>query len=803
MRVIVPILSLLIFLSLDCAAEVDYLAEVKPLFLKNCTQCHGEFQQKNGLRLDTAVGALKGGSSGQAILPKNAKGSLLIQVLEGRHSSLLAMPYKKPALSLKQLATIKSWINSGAKYPPDEKPLTEKHWSFIPPLRPDFPHLNNPLTTKNGIDYFIQSKLESLKLKPSPEADRHTLIRRLSLDLTGLPPSLDELDRFLNDKEPGAYERMVDGLLASPHYGERWGRWWLDAARYADSNGYSIDAPRSIWKYRDWVINALNTDMTFDRFTIEQIAGDMLPNSTLEQKIATGFHRNTQINQEGGIDKEQFRIDSIFDRVASTSTVFLGLTIACAQCHDHKFDPIKQAEYYKLFAFLNNADEPDLAVASDEDIAKGNELDAKVTAYQVELATKDPGFREKTKSWERELTPSQRQGQPEPVRQVIDVPFDKRSENQWRMMQSAYIEQSPTNKLHQVAIAKLRAQKPKIPMTMIVRERPKPRETHLFIKGDFTRKSDQVFPGTPAVLHPLPAIPSPDRLTLANWLVSTNNPLTARVIMNRVWLQYFGKGIVETENDFGTQGALPTHPELLDWLAMEFMERGWSLKAMHRIIVTSSVYRQQSISRADVNLRDPYNLLLARQNRLRLDAELIRDVALSASGLISNKIGGPSVYPPQPDGVMSVGQVRRVWPTDTGEDRYRRGLYTFYFRATPYPSLSVFDAPDSLSSCTRRIRSNTPLQALTLLNDPAYFEIAESLAKRVIRLGPKDDLGRIDFAFRICLARPPLEKERAILKLLLDSNQGQSLPQDISREQAKWTLVARALLNLDETITRE
>ena len=801
MRLLVPLLILLMARLMVCAATVDYLTEVKPVFLKNCTQCHGEFQQKGGLRLDTALTALKGGQSGQVIIPKNANGSVLIQVLEGRHRHLPAMPYKKSPLLKPELTKLKSWINAGAKYPANEKSQTDKHWAFVPPVRSVLPTLKYPAFARNPIDHFIQAKIESLKLKPSPEADKHTLIRRLNLDLTGLPPSIEEVDRFVNDKNPGAYERAVDALLASPHYGERWGRWWLDAARYADSNGYSIDAPRSIWKYRDWVITALNDDMPFDRFTVEQLAGDMLPDATLEQKIATGFHRNTQINQEGGIDREQFRIDSIFDRVASTGTVFLGLTIGCAQCHDHKFDPIKQSEYYKMFAFFNNADEPDLPVASDQDIAKGKEIDEKVAAYQVDLAARDLQFREKTKSWERELTPSQRQGQPEPVRQVIDVPFDKRSEDQWRIMQSAYIEQSPANKLHQDEIKKLRAKKPKIPMTMVVRERPKPRETHLFIKGDFTRKADQVFPGTPAVLHPFPPTAATNRLTLARWLTSTNNPITARVMMNRVWQQYFGRGIVETENDFGTQGALPTHPELLDWLAMEFMERGWSLKAMHRLIVTSSVYRQQSAARNDVNVADPYNRLLARQNRLRLDAELIRDVALSVSGLISKKIGGPSVHPPQPDGVMSVGQVRRVWATDEGEDRYRRGLYTFYFRATPYPALSVFDAPDSLSSCTRRIRSNTPLQALTLLNDPAYFEISESLAKRVIRFGPKDDLGKIQFAFRLCLSRPPSENEQFILKGLLDSRQGKQI--DAVQEQAKWTSVARTLLNLDETITRE
>src|SRR5262245_31008043 len=448
------------------APAVDYLRDIKPILTTTCVKCHGADQQKGGLRLDTAAAALKGGEKGPAIRPGKSAESQLIKAVEGMHADIARMPYKKPPLSDAQIALLKAWIAQGAKAPADEKPAIPKLWAFVPPTRPPVPKLRNPQpATRDPIDNFILARLESEGIKPSPEADRYTLIRRLSLDLLGLPPTIQEVDAFVNDKSPNAYERLFERLLSSPHYGERWGRWWLDVARYADSNGYSIDAPREIWNYRDWVINALNRDLPFDQFAIEQLAGDMLPNPTLEQKIATGFHRNTQINQEGGIDKEQFRIESIIDRVNTTGAAFLGLTIGCCQCHDHKFDPLTQKEFYGLFAFFNNAEEPDLPLAPPDVIARERDAEGKIAAYIAALPIKDAGVWERMLAWERSLAPEQRQAQPEEVRAAFDVQFAKRTDAQKQTTLTAFVESAAENKAHQTAIRKLRAAKPKIQTT--------------------------------------------------------------------------------------------------------------------------------------------------------------------------------------------------------------------------------------------------------------------------------------------------------------------------------------------------
>ncbi len=808
------------------AAPVDYVKEIRPILAERCYQCHGATQPKRGLRLDTAASALKGGQSGPAIQPGKSSDSLLVQVISGTHKDLARMPYKKPPLSDAQIALVRRWIDEGAKAPANEQPGSKVHWAFVAPKRPEVPEIrSSQFAVRNPIDAFILARLAKEKLTPSPEADRVTLIRRLSLDLLGLPPKPEEVDAFVSDKSPDAYEKVVERLLASPHYGERWGRWWLDAARYADSNGYSIDAPRSIWRYRDWVVGALNRDLPFDQFTIEQIAGDMLPNATMEQKIATGFHRNTQINQEGGIDKEQFRIESVVDRVATTGYAWLGLTIACANCHDHKFDPISQKEYFGLFAMLNNQDEPDLPLASPDQSKNAAEIETKIADYIRGLLTKDAGITERELKWENSLSPEQRQALPQNVREVFDTPPAQRTDTHKLAVLTSFVENAAENKPHQAAIKKLRAEKPKVDTTMVMREAAKPRRTYLHIKGDFTRDGGEVKAQFPAVLHPFEGATDhePNRLDLAHWLVDEANPLTARVMVNRVWQQYFGKGLVETENDFGTQGVPPTNPELLDWLAVEFKHPTaspqspssipYSLKRLHRLIVTSATYRQSSAIRPELQRVDANNRLLARQNRLRLDAEIVRDVCLTASGLLTPTLGGPCVYPPIPDGVMSLGQVKRAWPTSIGPDRYRRGLYTFYFRATPPPSLSVFDSADGFSTCTRRIRSNTPLQALALLNDAAFYEFAESLATRVLKEVPADDGARLEHAFRLCLARRPSMTEATRLAGLLRSeaasvteSEARSVkaPAGVEPKQfAAWTTVARVLLNLDETITRE
>lgn len=755
------------------SAQIQFNRDVRPILSENCFACHG-FDPKHregGLRLDNFEGATEDRDGARGIVPGDlAKSDAWQRIISDDKDELMPPPKShKPPLSAKQREILKTWISQGAKY--------ERHWSFEPPKRHAAPEVAG---VTHPVDRFIQARLAEEGLKPSPTAEPATLLRRVTLDLTGLPPSPAEADAFLKahaaDPEK-AYRELVDRLLASQHYGERWGRWWLDQARYADSNGYSIDAPRQIWKYRDWVIGALNRDMPFDQFTIEQFAGDLLPKATEGQVIATGFHRNTQINQEGGIDKEQFRIDSVFDRVATTGTVWLGLSIGCAQCHDHKFDPIEQKEYYRMFAFLNNQDEPTLKVIDPSVDVKG--MTAEFNEITAKLETLVKNRYDEVTTWEKEMSPEFRKKQAFAVRKVMEKAVAKRTLADNLVLFAIIAPPSDELRILSDRYKELDTLLKQGTTTLVMKELPKPRKTTVFIKGDFTRPADEVTPGTPKVLHSLQASSmQPNRLDLAKWLISPENPLTARVIANRLWQQYFGRGIVETENDFGMQGTVPSHPELLDWLATEFMARKWSLKEMHRLIVTSHTYRQNSGDTPVLREKDPSNVLLGRQSRLRLDAEVVRDVCLTASGLLSPKVGGPPVYPPIPDGVMGQGQVKRVWSVSKGADRYRRGLYTFVYRGSPPPSLTVFDAPEGFSTCTRRIRSNTPLQALTLLNDGGFFEFAMALEKIIRQDG-------LETAFRRCTTRAPQADELAVLKKLDTLN------------------AARALLNLDETVTRE
>jgi hypothetical protein len=817
-----------------CSAQaVDYVREIKPVLRENCYRCHGASQQKGELRLDTAAFASKGGEHGAAIQPRKSNESLIIQALRGTHDSISRMPYKKPPLSDQQIALLAKWIDEGALAPADEQPESDKHWAFVRPDRPAVPVITNQYSVirnwlRSPIDAFIVTRLQKEGIRPSPETDRATLLRRATLDLTGLPPTPQEVDAFLNDTSTNAYERVVERLLASPHYGERWGRWWLDAARYADSNGYSIDAPRQIWKYRDWVITALNRDMPFDQFAIEQLAGDLLPNATIEQKIATGFNRNTQINQEGGIDPEQFRIECVMDRVNTFSTAFLGLTIGCAQCHDHKFDPIKQREYYQLFAFFNSTVEdghgkgtPGGLLEIPGEIEAQDNLEKELDEARGDLERYLDTKGSDVTKWEQGLADEDKAKLKEPVREALKVAWSERKLPQKRAVYAAFKADDAEFKSRNAKLTKLEKKEPKPVTTLVMQELPKPRPTTVFIKGDFTRPGAPVVPGVPAILHPSQTQPNADallnRLDLAHWVIDPANPVTPRVIVNRIWQQYFGRGLVETENDFGTQGSGPTHPELLDWLACEFVRpeaegqsskrevqtaKPWSLKHIHRLIVTSATYRQASRVRPELAIVDPNNRLLARQSRLRLDAELVRDSALSASGLLSEKLGGPPVFPPQPDGVMTLGQVKREWKPSTGQDRYRRALYTYFWRATPHPALTVFDAPDGFSTCTRRLRSNTPLQALTLLNDQQFYEFADALAHRVLADRERDD-ERINYAFKLCTARMPSQVEQQRLQRLLEEQVQSEQGYEKTRRTEAWKTMARVLLNLDETITRE
>jgi len=753
--------------------QIGYQRDVLPILARNCFACHGfdPRARQAGLRLDTREGATAMLESGQpAVMPGDPTGSgLLARVQHADPAQRMPPVETGKVLTSAQLDTLRTWIEQGAAY--------QQHWSFVEPA-------DRPPPVEDGaqepIDAFIRARLRNAGLVAAPRAGPWTLLRRLSLDLTGLPPTLEDLDQFLleyADAPEPAWRRWTEKYLSSPRYGEKWARWWLDQARYADSNGYSVDAPREIWKFRDWVIDAFNNDLPFDQFTREQLAGDLIPGASERQRVATGFHRNTQINQEGGIDREQFRVDSLFDRVATTGTVWLGLSIGCAQCHDHKFDPITQREYYQFFAFLNNQDEPTMKVlgAERDSVPQQKQaLEAELQKLLEARAGEIEAF-EAAVAQEGESTERGKQ-----LAKLLAVAKDKRTFAQRLSLFAAgpgsgdpefQARRSQWQACEQILN--------EAPSTMVLQELARPRTTRILIQGDFTRPADEVVPGTPAMLHRLEAGDSPpSRLQLADWITQPENPLTARVIVNRVWQIYFGKGLVETDNDFGLQGTPPTHPELLDWMALRFQRHGWSLKQLHRSIVTSETYRQRSDARPELRDLDPGNELLARQRRLRLDAELIRDVALAASGALTTPIGGPPVFPPIPDGVMSQGQVKREWKASTGANRFRRGLYTFLYRATPPPALNVFDAPDGYSSCTRRLRSNTPLQALTLLNDTAFFEVARHLSGIIDRDG-------LTSAFRVCTARQPSAEELAVLSSL-DS-----------------LSAARVLLNLDETMTRE
>ncbi|MBC8116818.1 MAG: DUF1549 domain-containing protein, partial [Candidatus Saccharimonas sp.] len=780
-----------------------------------------------------------------------------------------------PGFSADEIALIRKWIDDGAKSPPNEiadaaASRKSDHWSFQPIQRHVPPDVTLRGAVRSPLDSFVVARLERERIAPSPEADRATLIRRATLDLLGVPPTPDELHDFLADPAPDAFERLVDRLLASPHFGERWGRDWLDAARYADSNGYTRDMPRTIWSYRDWVVDAFNRNLPFDEFVIEQLAGDMLPDARLDQIVATGFHRNTLINEEGGTDPEQFRIEAVVDRVNTTGTVFLGLTVGCCQCHDHKYDPISQREYYQFFAYFNNAaftggdpSAPRIDVPSPEQFERGEPerqktIRAEIAKLDAEVKASAEAILADQYEWEKPLTDEDKKKLSFNVKNAVDLPPRDRSATHKRDL-DAYFRTQPVarEKYPQLdQIAKLRDAEPKFPSTMIMQELSKPRETQIHLRGDFLRKGAKVEPAVPAVLgkvdgrgakvegqqEPAPVVrESPDpaqpateglpsssspstvndqpstRLNLAHWLVSSDNPLTARVTANRIWQKYLGRGLVETENDFGTQGTPPSHPELLDLLASEFRD-DWDTKRFHRNLVTSATYRQASRHRAELAEVDPVNKLLARQSRLRLDAEIIRDAALEASGLLTEELGGPPVYPPQPDGVFDFTQDKKPWKTATGSDRHRKAMYTQLWRSSLYPAMTVFDFPDANVTCTRRVRSNTPLQSLTLANDLTFVEFSRGLASRLLAASMSDDSQRITLACELSLSRQPSSSELARLRSYLDEQRTRftgdtksaadfapnPLPNGAtSPEAAAWTALARVLMNLDEFITRE
>lgn len=817
------------------AKDVDFVRDVRPLFEARCWKCHGEAKHESGLSLHRKEAALAGGDNGKAFESGKSAESRLIRYVSGLDSDTVMPPDGEgERLSAEQVGLLRAWIDQGAKWPKEADAIAataSSHWAYKKPERPAIPKVKNAAWPRNEIDYFVLARLEKEGLAPQPEVDRARLIRRVSLDLVGLPPTIDEVDAFVADKSPGAYEKVVDRLLASPRYGERWARPWLDVARYADTNGYEKDAQRTVWPYRDWVINALNNNMPFDRFTIEQLAGDLLPGAKLGQKIATGFHRNTMINAEGGVDPEEYRVAAVIDRVNTTATVWLGTTLGCCQCHSHKYDPFKQREYYEFMAFFNSTadigpgEEPKASVptaAAGADLAEIAKLEAILNTSSRELAAAQAVWEESQQiSVIAGPAPFQlRWPQPPKIAAILAIEPAKRDDAQKKELAVHYRSIAPELKANRDALDALRKKLAVDTVTtLVMQELPKPREQHLFVGGSFLNPGEKVSPGVPAVLNPFPAGEPRNRLGLAKWLIDPANPLTARVAINRIWAQYFGSGLVLTGEDFGTKGERPTDPELLDWLATEFIRRDWDMKAMHRLIVTSATYRQSSRAAPALVERDPQNRLLARGPRVRLEAELVRDQALAASGLLTEKIGGPSVMPPQPDGVWSSPYSGEKWLTATGENRFRRGLYTFWKRTAPYASFMSFDAPSREFCVVRRPRTNTPLQALTLLNDPVYIESAQALARRMAKESPSaDPAARLTRGFRLCLSRMPGPDEIERLLTLYnqeldhfrrDSKSAHAMAGATAgpagadtAELAAWTVVANVILNLDETLNK-
>ncbi len=845
---------------LAAGSEFAFNRDIRPILADRCWACHGfdpEARQA-GLRLDEAEGSVqKLDSGGRAIVPGDLRQSLLWQrINDPDPTRRMPPPETGHDLTAAEREKLRQWILAGAAYEP--------HWAFQAPQPPPWPANPNGVSAEHRastsaheaqpahpIDRFVQARLRDVGLTPSPAAERHILLRRVTLDLTGLPPTPQEITTFSADDQPGAYERLVDRLLASPHFGERWARWWLDLAHYGDSDGYLQDFLRPVaWRYRQWVVDQLNNDLPFDQFTIAQLAGDLLPNATLEQRLGTGFLRNTLSNREGGADLEEYRVHQVLDRTVTLGTTWLGLTIECARCHDHKFDPVSQVEFYQLYAFFNAADEvnfnaPLPGQKEAWEVAK-REYDRKRAALLAPIAEPLAALQA---DWERRLLYAEShpnedfawdrtlellglqwgqnlgEGQLEGL-QIVKTPRKLRTSDQQDRLLDYFLKSPPAayseqfKALNLPAIQKeleaLARQLPPMARAPGMMQSPVNRTTHVQVRGDFRRPATAVTSGTPAILPPLPADRAADRpadrLALARWLVAPDHPLTSRVTVNRLWQELFGRGLVPTSENFGVRGTPPTHPELLDWLALEFQRQNWSIKQILRQIVLSATYRQASLERPEIVARDPNNQLLARQSRLRLSGEAVRDSALAVSGKWVPQIGGPSVKPPQPESVSQEGYSNK-WEPTPGAGRYRRGLYTFLQRTSPFAQFVTFDLPDTSRSCTRRERTNTPLQAITLLNDPVFLDLAQGLAWRLEREVPRDDTLRLEAAYRWALGRAPQPAETERLRAYLQEQRAlfaaepesatELLANSPAGTQAEWVALASVLFNLDEFITRE
>lgn len=1015
----------------EASPPVDFTRQIRPILSNKCFLCHGpdEEVREADLRLDQEASAIEDRGGYAAIVPGNpAASELIVRITTDDHDMIMPPVETENQLSAEEIDLLKRWISEGAQY--------ARHWAFIAPVRPNLP-IHPPAGqewVRNPIDTFVLAKLEQAGLGPSPAADRVTLLRRLHLDLTGLPPSLEEKEAFLQEDSLEAYEKLAQRLLASPHYGERWAQHWLDAARYADSDGYEKDLQRTMWFYRDWVINAFNKDKPYNDFIIEQIAGDMLPNATDQQRIATGYLRSSMVNEEGGADPEQFRVEGLFDRMDAIGKGILGITTQCAQCHTHKYDPLTHAEYYGMFAFLNNCVEASFVAFTDEEQTKVDRILSAVNEIEESLKSQNPDWKDRIHSWALEVRGDQPRWQelrPEilsfdgqkfrlnddnsivsegyapvrasttfqlevPVRAIsgvrlelltnpglpangpgrstygtgalsefnlsiepvdgsqsrtevkwasvtadvnpIEIPLpppyfdgtieggDKRttgpvafaidgnSETAWttdsgpatrnQSRKAVFVPENTfgfpqgtqliftLNHLHggkhadrkqnylmgcfrfsittdphpladplPAAIRELVELKdsrdwtdeelaevfsywrtivpeyseqnqeieelykgfPAGSVQLVVQQRDKPRTTHRLERGDFLSPAEEIQPSVPAFLNPLPTGSTHNRLDFAHWMVDRNAPTTARALVNRVWQEYFGTGLVETSEDLGSQAPPASHPELLDWLAVEFMDSGWNLKHLHRLIVNSATYQQSSHITPQLANVDPRNRMLARGPRVRVDAELVRDISLAVSGLLNDQIGGRSVYPPAPEFLFlppaSYGP--KNWFTEDDDQKYRRSMYVHAYRSVPYPPLQMFDAPKGDFACVRRVRSNTPLQALTLLNEDQFVECSQALAERVLEHSPSTDRDLIDRAFQLCLTRNPDEKEMELLLEQLERSRkffrtspeqarivagiGEDGNSDnlAAANSAAWTVIGRILLNLDETITKQ
>ena len=856
--------------------KVDFSRQIRPLLSDRCFRCHGpdDDSREGDLRLDQRTAAHQ-----SAIVAGNIQDSELIRRITTDDPEQRMPPVdSKLELSPEEADLLTRWVAQGANY--------TVHWSYEQPRRPAVPQTRKNIWARNEIDAFVLARLQAARLEHSSVADRVTLIRRLSLDLTGLPPSIQEVEQFVNDRRTKAYEKLVDRLLASQHYGERMAQDWLDLARFGDTNGYENDSDRSMWPYRDWVINAFNTNMPFDRFTIEQIAGDLLPDADTSQKTASGFNRNTTYNEEGGADAEEFMVVYAVERASTTSTVFLGLTLGCAQCHEHKYDPISQEEFYQFYAFFNSVDgelgatghdiplPPILSLATSRQAAAlervTTELDELETRIKSEVAqvvvpavahqtnspetdqtvvsdsrevAAGPGNAAKTGNtvpsepthfrtqlvWEQFERTREESKLPKEILKLVQLKATDRDDEQQMQLRDYFVQYAyastkdrfkPFNKRETELTGEKKELDREIPTTMVMVEMEERRPAFVLVRGDFQTPAEKVTPNVPSVFPPMPSDQPRTRLGLAYWLTDPDNPLVARVAVNRLWGQFFGAGLVRTMDDFGVRGEFPSHPELLDWLATEFVRTGWDVKGLQKKIVMSSTYRQLSRWRADAAAVDSYNALLARQSRFRLSAEGIRDVALTVSGLLNDEIGGPSVYPYQPEGYYS-DKGRWTWPQSEGDDLYRRGLYTFWRRTTTYPTFRIFDAPSREVCTVSRPRTNTPLQALVTLNDPTFVEAARGFANQILSTSGLSLDDRLIFAFRSTLSRFPNNDElqtlhkihneqlavfradNAAAAALVEREDAAGADDDSVIMLATWTTIANVLLNLDETLTRE